>query len=100
MKLETPKEKEKRREKEKEELEKILKFHKTNFNAVAATEEGLDVFRYIMERCSFQRNTIVYNPETGEVNKEASVYLEARRSVYLEIRKYISVKFLKKIEFK
>lgn len=99
-KLKTPKEKEESRKKRAEELEKALKFCKTNFNAVAATEEGLDVFRFLMDFCNYQKPNITINPNTGEINKGTSDFLEARRGVYLEMRKYISAKFLKKIEFK
>jgi len=86
-----------RREKELEELnEKRRKF----FNVVAATEEGKDVFSYLAEILGFHRPSVMMNPQTGEVNKETTVYWEARRSVYLDIRKYISDSNLKTIEFK
>jgi hypothetical protein len=98
--IKTPKEKEAKRLKDEEKNKKIFDKLTLDFNTVAATPEGIDVFKYIMDRCNYQKNTIVFNSQTGEVNKEASVYLEARRSVYLEIRKYISPRLLKKIEFK
>ncbi len=99
-KLKTPKEKEEQKKKNEEQLEKLLKFRKTNFNVVAATEEGLDVFRYLMDFCNFLKPNITINPQTGEVVRSTSDILEARRGVYLEIRKYLSDKNLKKIEFK
>ncbi len=98
--IKTPKEKAEQRKKDQEKIEKLLKFHKTNFNTVVATEEGLDVFRFIMDICGYQKRSVLMDSQTGEVNKEATVYLEARRSIYLDIRQYISPKFLKKIEFK
>ena len=98
--LKNPKEKEEKKKKNQEELEKILKVRKTNFNTVAATEEGLDVFRLLMDFCNYQKPNITINPNTGEINDKTTAFLEARRGVYLEIRKYISAKNLKKIEFK
>lgn len=98
--IKTPKEKEEARKKLAEQHKKLFEFHRTNFIAVAATEEGLDLFRYIMSICNFQKYNITIDPQTGEVNRETSLYREARRSVYLDIRQYIPAKFLKKIEFK
>jgi hypothetical protein len=72
---------------------------KAIFNAVAATEEGRDLFKYFMKSFGFLSNTVTMNPHTGEVNEKSSVYLEARRSAYLEMRRHILAKHLKKIEF-
>ncbi|MBT5303858.1 MAG: hypothetical protein HOL31_02110 [Candidatus Scalindua sp.] len=69
------------------------------FNAVAATEDGQALFKHLMERLGFLKNTVTMNPQTGEVNEKSSVYLEARRSVYLEMRRNILPRYLKKIEF-
>ena len=98
--IKTPKEKEEQKKKNQEELDKLVKFRKTNFNTVAATGEGLDVFRFVMDFCNYQKPNITINPQTGEVVRSTSDILEARRGVYLEMRKYISAKNLKKIEFK
>lgn len=98
--IKTPKEKRIEKEKEKSKLKDIFDFHTKNFTIVAATEEGREVFKYLMSTCGFKKNTSCYNPQTMEVNKDATVYLEARRSIYLEIRNYVPDRLLKKIEFK
>ncbi len=99
-KLKTPKEKEEQERKNQEELEKLIKARKKDFDTVAATEEGLNVFRFLMDACNYQKYNITIDPQTGEVNRETSLYREARRSVYLDLRQYIPAKFLKKIEYK
>lgn len=73
---------------------------RADFIKVAETPEGLAVFTFMMGECGYQQNNIVFNPVTKEINKDASDYLEARRSVYLQLRKYIPVKYLRKIENK
>lgn len=97
--LMTPKEKKKKDEAQQKTLKEKVDRLRKDFDAVAATEEGMNVFNYLLNSLGFHKNTVTMDPQTGEVNKDASVYLEARRSVYVEIRKYISPKYLKKIEF-
>ena len=82
--------------KEKDEKEKL----RAMFDAVAATEDGRDLFKYLMNSLGHNKNTITMNPTTGEVNTETTNYLTARKEVYLEIRRNISDRHLKKIEFK
>lgn len=86
---------------EKKEIErnKTFEFHKRNFSTICDTPEGIDAIKFIMQLCSYQKPAITFNPETLEVNKEATLFLEARRSVYLELRKYIREEYLKKIEY-
>jgi len=98
--IKTPKEREAQkvlREKlQKEQNDKL----KVMFDAVASTEDGQKLFKYFVNLFGFNKYMITTNPQTGEVNKEMSVYLEARRSAYLDMRKHISDRYLKKIEFK
>lgn len=98
--IKTPKEKRIEKEKEKSKLKDIFDFHTKNFTIVAATEEGREVFKYLMGFCSYQSPTITVDPTSREINTEMSHYLEAQRNVYLMIRKYIPDRLLKKIEFK
>lgn len=97
--IQTKSEKDKKKIEQDKKLEELKKAKKTSFDAVAATEEGRDVFRYLMDILGFHKNLVVFNPTTGEINKEATTYLEARRSAYLDIRRNISDRHLKKIEF-
>ncbi len=85
-----------------QEAEYKKKFNRlrADFIKMAETPEGLGIFRFIMGECGYQKNNIVFDPVTKEINKGASDYLEARRSVYLQLRKYIPVKYLRKIENK
>lgn len=97
--IQTPKEKEKIKLVQEEKYKKMYDATVLDFNTVAATPEGINVFKYIMERCSYQKPIITYS-KNGDVDKDTTVFLEARRGLYLELRKYIDPKFLKKIEFK
>lgn len=98
--IKSPKEREVEKKKQLADFEKKFKQIRSDFITVASTPEGLNIFRFFMETCGYQKNNIVFNPDTKEINKGASDYLEARRSVYLEMRKYIPAKYLKRIEFK
>ncbi len=98
--IKTKEEKQATHDKQEAEYEKKFKRLRTSFIKIAELPEGLDIFRFIMEECGYQKNNIVFNPETREINTNASHYLEARRSVYLQLRTYIPAKHLKKIEFK
>ena len=96
----TPKEKAAKKAKQAKFAKEANDKLKAMFDAVAATEDGRNLFKYFMELLGFHKNTVTMNPTTGEINKEISVYLEARRSVYLDMRTNISDRYLKKIEFK
>lgn len=99
-KLSTPAEKKVQEDKQQEAFAAKFKYLKNAFSAIAATEEGVDVLRYLMDICSFQKPTITMDPISNEVNTKMSLYLEARRGVYLDIRKYLPDALLKKIEYK
>ncbi len=98
--IKTASEKEAQRQRNEAKLKENNDRRREFFNVVAATEEGRDVFRYLAEILGFHKPSVIMNPKTGEVNRDTTVYLEARRSVYLDVRKYISDSNLKTIEFK
>lgn len=98
--IKTKEEKQVAHNRQEAEYEKKFNRLKASFIKIAELPEGLDVFRFIFDECGYERNNIVFNPETREINNTASNYLEARRSVYIQLRKYIPAKHLKKIEFK
>ena len=97
--ISTPLERKIKKEEQENKEKTALRKMKLDFNTVAATPEGMDVFKHIMNRCSYQKPTITFNPETREVNTISTIYLEARRDLYLELRAYISENLLKKIEY-
>lgn len=76
------------------EIERVKNF----INGVAATPDGIELFKWLMDRCGFQKNNICVNPQTLEINVESSNYNEARRSVYLEVRRFLSKKACVKVE--
>ena len=94
----TREQKEADQHKQEEDFKKKFNRLRADFIKVAELPEGLAIFQFIMEECGYQKNNIVFNPDTREINTEASNYLEARRSVYLQLRNYIPAKYLRKIE--
>lgn len=98
--IKTREKKEAEQQQREDEYKKKFNRLKSSFVKIAELPEGLDIFRFIMEECGYQKNNIVFNPETKGINTEASNYLEARRSVYLQLRGYIPAKYLRKIENK
>jgi len=63
-----------------------------------AKSEGIQLMRYLMEICGYQKIDTVMNPATGEINPIASMYNQARRNVYVELRRLIPKRILTKIE--
>ncbi len=86
-------------EKVKKESAKILKTLKRAFTNVVSEPDGLIVIRHIMEQSNWDRNLIVGNPHSGDVNDRGTLFNTARRELYRSIRKFIPVRALKKIEF-
>ncbi len=74
--------------------------NKRDMNFVAGSIEGVNLYKFLMEFCHYQKEIITMDAQTGEVNDKTTAFLCGRRSVYLELRKYLSAKNLKKIEFK
>lgn len=72
---------------------------RADFARVAKTPSGRNIFRYLLGVCGFQKHSVGVNPQTGEINTEATTYNEARRSIYVNMRQLIPVKDLITIEF-
>jgi len=54
-----------------------------------ATESGQRVLLWLMKECGFLEPSCVLSPTTLEINKESTVYNEAKRDVYLRLRKLL-----------
>ena len=68
--------------------------------AVATSNaEGIIFARHIFRMCGYDKHSVTMNPETQEINIQATVYNEARRNIWLELRNLIPVKARKKIEY-
>ena len=66
--------------------------------AIAETQEGQIFFNWLMNRCYFQKSTVVGDPASHEINIHGTLFNEASRRVYLDIRRGIPSALLKKIE--
>ncbi len=68
--------------------------------AVATSSaEGIIFARHIFRMCGYDKHSVTMNPESQELNTQATIYNEARRNIWLEIRNLIPVKARKKIEY-
>ena len=67
-------------------------------NEILETQAGVVFFKWLANRCFFDRSTIVGNPETYEVNTLGSVAQEFLRRLYLDIRRHIKPELRKRIE--
>lgn len=65
---------------------------------IAQTEDGRELFRYLMRMCNFHTSTIVGNPQSHEINIYGTLFNEARRRLYLDLRRYIPHAIRRKIE--
>jgi len=65
---------------------------------IAQTEDGQELFRYLLRQCNFHTSTIVGNPQSHEINVYGTLFNEARRRLYLDIRRYIPHAIRRKIE--
>jgi len=65
---------------------------------VASTEAGIIVFKYLKEACHFENTTLSGNPQTHEVNIQASVAREFERKIYLGLRQAFTDEQKYKIE--
>ncbi len=97
--IKTTSEKKADRERTDNKLKETIEERRKIFNAVAATADGKEVFKYLMDILGWKKKLVIMDPNTGEVNRDATVYLEARRSAYVDIRKHIDSIYLKLIEF-
>ncbi len=65
----------------------------------ASSPEGIIAFRHVFGMCGYDKHSVTMNPETQELNTQATIYNEARRNLWLEFRGLIPVKARKKIEY-
>jgi hypothetical protein len=89
----------KRQEEALKNAEAEIKVIREIISIATSTEEGIIFARYLMNQCGFQRPSVVANQQTGEININSTIYMEARRNIWLDLRKMIPIKTLKKIEF-
>ncbi len=56
------------------------------FKAVANSDEGVKVLRYIMTQCGFKISSTVGNAHTGEILPYNTIHNEARRGIWIDLR--------------
>lgn len=66
--------------------------------AVAVTEPGKALLRYLHDICGYSASDRVLVPTTGEVNLVATALNSERRNVYLQIRALVPAEILREIE--
>jgi DNA-directed RNA polymerase subunit M/transcription elongation factor TFIIS len=91
----TPEEKTKYIEKVTAEQEKMKKA----VEAVAATDAGKELIKFLHRVCGYDQVNLVMNRQTGEVDTVATTFNECRRGVYIQIRNLVPAEVLKEIEF-
>lgn len=68
-------------------------------NLTFKTPEGKEVLTYLMALCGYQTTSIVFNPQTQEINDKSMLWNEARRELYVRhIRKFLDKELLREIE--
>jgi len=67
--------------------------------AVAATDSGKELLKFLHRICGYDQVNLVVNRQTGEVDTVATTFNECRRGVYIQIRNLVPVEVLKEIEF-
>ncbi len=85
--------------KEKKIQDKTINPLKRAMNRVAATKDGQTIFKWLMKECAFGESSICIDQNSMEINKDATLYMESRKTVYYKIRNLIEPKYLKEIEF-
>ncbi len=66
--------------------------------AVAATESGKELLKFLHRICGYDQTSLVLNRTTGEIDMAASTFNEVRRGVYLQLRPFVPVAVLRDIE--
>lgn len=51
-----------------------------------SSEGGKTMLGYLLRECGFHAPSVIVDPTSREINKESTVYNEARRDVYLRVR--------------
>ncbi len=72
---------------------------KQSVNAVAATEDGRFLFRYLAHVCGFGKSKVVADIQSKTVDPVSTTFNAAMENVYLQIRRLIHREHLIKIEF-
>ncbi len=85
--------------KKKIKLANELKGLRRTIAVAASNAEGIIMLRHIFSMCGYDKFSITMNPESQELNTQATIYNEARRNIWLEFRNLIPVKARKKIEY-
>ena len=75
----------------------VIKDRRATMEAVALTEPGKKLFRYLHDVCGFEKSDRVMKPD-GSINAEAMLMNAERREVYLRIRQYLPPEVLREIE--
>lgn len=68
------------------------------FARLTKTEDGVKVFRHIMDSLGYKAPTVVINAVTNEIVMNSTLWNDAKRDSWLEIRKMIPHKQLNIIE--
>lgn len=55
-----------------------------------STDAGKETMRWLMNECGFNKPSVIYNSESGDIKVDATVYNEAKRDIYLRIRSMLS----------
>ena len=81
-----------------QEYQDRLKALKQDFRRVAKTPEGVTVLAYVMNLCGFHNPDTTYDPRSGELNLNTTLYNAARRNVWLTLRNFVPAQQLALIE--
>ena len=73
---------------------------KKDFNTTFATPTGKRVLRWLMDKCGYQKPSVVVDPNTGKYQIESTLHNEARRILYLEMREFLNADVLAQVENK
>lgn len=53
------------------------------------TDSGIKILKLLRKSCNFDNVSTVLS-QHGEINTNATIYNEGRRSIYIELRKYLN----------
>jgi len=71
-----------------------------DINQTFASDHGKRTLRYILDLCGYQKYSTSADPESGEINVQATIYNEARRNLYLKLRSFLKREILMDVENK
>ncbi len=67
------------------------------FNRIANTDDGEQLFRYLVSQCGFKDTTISVLPN-GQFSHDNIIWEESRRKLWVELRRNLSLQNRNKIE--